>query len=372
MKNWLIFLGVGMFLVGLVALYIGVLGLTAEPCFAGNCPPSNGGNVAGFPIGLLLVIFGTILWTWGAQSTASGSTRNPLAGLGFLSVFGLSFFGIGAVMFIADRQPNVDHTTNVLTILGIVFGIVGIAAIALDFAMRRSGAADARVIATGIRGRATVLAVRDTNVTVNMNPMIALDLKIEIPGQPVTTKTVRQVISRLDVGDYRPGMVLAVAADPADPTHVVVDWANSPITDPNVAADPVTGRPMGGFGTGAPTIVTQGGGLSSNPAEVAALLRAAADQISSGGLVSHPDIASAVGNAHQWTSTGQTLPPDQIAAILRLAANNAGSATQVSSTDLAAMLRSASVAAANAADQAEAAARGASVSNTGPTAPTTT
>jgi hypothetical protein len=250
-------------------------------------------------------------------------------------------------MLIADRQPGVDHTTNVLTILGGLFSLVGLGSIGTDFLLSRSGAHDAQVLATGMRGRATVLAVRDTGVTVNMSPMIALDLRVEVPGQPVFTKTVRKVISRLDVGSYRPGLVLSVAADPARPQDIVVDWDREPIAEANAASDPVTGQPMAA-------------------ADVAALLRAAADQIAAGGTAAHPGVASAVADVH----AGQQLTPDQIAAILRTAAANAGTATvgtgtsstattgqPMSSTDLATMLRNASAAAARAADAAESTSR---------------
>src|SRR5689334_15146522 len=290
MKNGLVLAGVGMFVVGLGALFFGLLAMVAEPCFVGeDCTPGISGNIVGFPVGLLLVILGSILWTAGATQ-ASGETRNPLAKVGFFTISGLSFLGLGLVMLYADRQPGVDHTTNVLTILGGLFSLVGLGSIGADFLLSRSGARDAQVLATGMRGRATVLAVRDTNVTVNMNPMVALDLRVEMPGQPVFTKTVRKVISRLDVGSFRPGLVLSVAADPAKPQDIVVDWERSPIEDAAAATDPVTGQPMAA-------------------ADVAAILRAAADQIAAGGTASHPGVATAVADVHG----GQQLTPDQLA-----------------------------------------------------------
>jgi hypothetical protein len=360
LKNGLVIAGVAMFVIGLVALYNGILGMASNFCFAGEDCTTAGGNIIGFPVGLLFIILGSILWTSGGGRSRS-ATRNPLAQLGFFSIFGISFFGIGAAMFIADQQPGVDHTTNVLTILGIIFGFVGLVSIVVDVVLHVVGSKDAQILATGIRGRATVLAVRDTNVTVNYNPMIALDLKVEIPGQPVFKKTVRQVISRLDVGSYRPGILLSVASDPANPQNIVVDWDNSPIGDANAALDPVTGQPTTVISpsvaapAGGPTVVL--GGQQASSADVAAVLRAAADQISAGGTAAHPEIASAVASSHQWSTTGQTLTSDQIAAILRTAATNASGAQQVSPTDLATMLRNASAAASRAADAAEASAR---------------
>jgi hypothetical protein len=147
-----------------------------------------------------------------------------------------------------------------------------------------------------------------------MNPMIALDLRVEMPGQPVFRKTVRRVISRLDVGSWRPGLVLGVAADPATPQNIVVDWDQEPIADAAATLDPVTGRAVvagAGGAVGEPAMA---------PADVAALLRAAADHIAGAGTGAQP---------------------------------------VATSTDVATLLRNASAAAARAADAAEAASRGA-------------
>ena len=232
MKKGLVVLGVVLFLGGLVALLAGLTALNARPCFVGgDCSPTSGDNIARFPLGLTSVILGSAAWSAGASGrVGTGSVRNPLAIVGFFGIFGLTFFGVGVVMLVADQQLNADHTTNVLTILGIVFGIVGLGSMAAEVAFRLSGAANARILATGIRGSATVTAVRDTNVTVNMNPMVALDLRVEIPGQPVFTTTMRQVISRLQAGSFQPGMVLSVAASRTRPRDIVSTGSTSGAT----------------------------------------------------------------------------------------------------------------------------------------------
>src|SRR4051812_49376362 len=157
MKNGLIAVAVMMFVGGLVALYLGITSMDAAPCFIGDCKPVPD-NIVFFPVGLGAVILGSILWTAAAGNLTGGDTptRNPLARVGYFGIFGLTFLGVGAVMFIADRQPDVDHTTNVLTILGVIFGFVGICAVVADILSSRSLASDEHVLATGIRGRATV------------------------------------------------------------------------------------------------------------------------------------------------------------------------------------------------------------------------
>jgi hypothetical protein len=391
MKNAAIVLGIAMFLGGLVALFLGLTSLAATPCFPGEDCTSGPDTVFLFPIGLIGVILGSILWTAAAGQLAGGgsATRNPLASLGFFGIFGLTFLGIGVVMYLADQQPTTDHTTNVLTLLGIIFSVVGIGSIVAAVVIGRNTAAGNKILATGLRGRATVLAVRDTGVTVNMSPMVALDLRVEIPGQPVFTKTVHQVISRLDVGDYRPGLVLSVAANPAKPQDIVVDWDNSPIGAQGMATDPVTGRPIdpttagsivvpgsvAGMAGGTPMMV-YGNQAAGQPVDLATILRNAADQIESGGSVSHPGVASAVSVSHQWSSNGQPMSNADIADILRTAATkaqagqyNVGTGAAMSQSDIAALLRQASAAAAQAADAADARAAGLPAQTSRPTPP---
>ena len=390
-KSALVIVGMIMFVAGLVALYFGVTSLAATPCYVDqqSCDPNAASNIGFFPAGLASVIVGSISWTAGAGSfSGTGSSRHPLAFIGFFGIFGMTFLGVGLVMFIADQQPTTDHVTNVLTTLGIIFGLVGIISIGVEVASRFATAADEQILATGVRGKATVLASRDSNVTVNNNPMINMDLRVEIPGQPVFTTTVRQVISRLEVGSYRPGLVLSVAADPKKPRNIVIDWDRSPIGDAGPGRDPVTGQPMAAAASpilvnGAP-IVTMGGRQVPG-GDVASILRAAADQVAAGKSVAHPEVASVVGNAGQCPGSA-SMSPEYVATLLRSVADRvasgattvtgapgttgtggtAGAAAApgfsatssaadatITSEQLAAMLRHASEAAAQAARQAE-------------------
>jgi hypothetical protein len=295
-----VLVGIAMVVGGLIALYSGITSLssTIVSCETGDCAPGAGPGafVLLFPVGLVLVILGGIVWSASAGSLQARQSSSPLSAVGYFGVLGIVFFGVGAAMWLADQQPNADHTTNVLTILGLIFAFVGLLLIGAEVASNISARRSARILASGIHGRATVLAVRDSNVTVNNNPMIALDLRVEIPGQRAFTRTVHQVISRLQVGEYRRGMVLAVAADPANPRNVVVDWDSSPID--GVPTDAVTGQPV----AASPT-------AQVSTAELAKALRVAADQLESG-----------------QGSTGQPMTPDELATVLRRASRAAARA----------------------------------------------
>jgi hypothetical protein len=112
-------------------------------------------------------------------------------------------------------------------------------------------------------------------------------------------------------------------------------------------------------------MATLGGGSVSS-ADLAGILRAAADQVAAGGTVAHPTVATAVNNAGQWSSTGQPISQADLANLLRSIADRAAAGTLVndgtagttagsmSSADLATLLRNASDAAASAAQAAAA------------------
>ena len=88
--------------------------------------------------------------------------------------------------------------------------------------LQRSGADAQRLLATGVVATGIVGAIRDTGMTVNDHPQVELDLQVTIPGQPAYPVTHRQVISRLHLGNYQPGMPVPLRVDPMDANQVLV------------------------------------------------------------------------------------------------------------------------------------------------------
>lgn len=80
-----------------------------------------------------------------------------------------------------------------------------------------------RLQKTGITGKAKILEVKDTGVTINNNPQVKLVLEIKNSfGQKYTTQC-RVLVSRLNPSVYRPGMELPVLIDPKNELNVVPD-----------------------------------------------------------------------------------------------------------------------------------------------------
>lgn len=98
-----------------------------------------------------------------------------------------------------------------------------------------------RLQKTGLPGKAKILEVRDTGVTINNNPQVKLILEVKNSlGQKYTTES-RVLVSRINPGAYVPGMELPVKIDPKNEMNVVVDFSgnqqtNSSGTVPNEAA----------------------------------------------------------------------------------------------------------------------------------------
>lgn len=81
-----------------------------------------------------------------------------------------------------------------------------------------------RLQKTGLSGKAKILEVRDTGITINNNPQVKLILEVKNNfGTKYTTES-RVLVSRINPGAYVPGMEIPVKIDPKNEMNVVVDF----------------------------------------------------------------------------------------------------------------------------------------------------
>ncbi|MGQ0737566.1 MAG: hypothetical protein ACT4OJ_00755 [Bacteroidota bacterium] len=100
-----------------------------------------------------------------------------------------------------------------------------------------------RLQKTGLPGKAIILEVRDTGVTINNNPQVKLVLEVKNSfGQKYNTQC-RVLVSRINPGAYMPGMEVPVKIDPKNELNVVLDFSgnsaavtSSPVSSNNTAA----------------------------------------------------------------------------------------------------------------------------------------
>ena len=77
-----------------------------------------------------------------------------------------------------------------------------------------------RIKANGVEAQATILALSDTGVTINKNPVARLRLRVEPMGMAAYEVEVKTMVSRLAIP--RPGDGVRVKFDPNKPEDVIV------------------------------------------------------------------------------------------------------------------------------------------------------
>jgi len=82
----------------------------------------------------------------------------------------------------------------------------------------------ARLKKTGIPGKARILEVRDTGVTINNNPQVKLVLEVKNSFGQTYQTTCRVLVSRLNPTAYSPGMEVPVKIDPKNGSRVIIDF----------------------------------------------------------------------------------------------------------------------------------------------------
>ncbi len=88
--------------------------------------------------------------------------------------------------------------------------------------MAEQAAKAQRLMAVGIPGTATLVALRDTGVAYNDHREVELDLQVAAGGGAPYAVAHRQVIDRLAVAGLQPGATLPVRVDPENPQSVMV------------------------------------------------------------------------------------------------------------------------------------------------------
>ena len=82
--------------------------------------------------------------------------------------------------------------------------------------------ADQELRQTGKDSEATVVAICDTGMTMNENPVVEFDLKVTVGGFGPYDVTRQQIISRLQMGQIQPGAELQVKVAQDDPQRVLI------------------------------------------------------------------------------------------------------------------------------------------------------
>jgi hypothetical protein len=165
---------------------------------------------AGMWIGIIGGLIGIIVAIVAVLSTAGSS--GPFITIGILALFGGMFYLFYRLFF----KPMINA---------------------------------ARLQKTGLPGKATILEVRDTGITINNNPQVKLMLEVKNSYGQKYNAQCRVLVSRINPNMFMPGMEIPVLIDPKNEQNIVIDYktgnqqttgtaaaAASQLAQPDVAA----------------------------------------------------------------------------------------------------------------------------------------
>ena len=128
-----------------------------------------------------------------------------------VGIYLLYLFGIIALLML---------TNNVLLFLVLLFAGVGALLWATSSGFLTTGGNYKRLIEYGEDAQATVLAMKDTGITINKDPYVSVRLRVQPAGQPAYETNMRVAVSRLAIP--RVGDTVQVKFDPKKPKDLIV------------------------------------------------------------------------------------------------------------------------------------------------------
>ena len=133
--------------------------------------------------------------------------------------FLLALFGLGGVGFTILEFTVLPFPILLGPIWMIVAAGLGVYAIQ----QARKGRHDRNLFETGIKGRGTLVSA-SSGMVINEQPVMTLELDLEVAGQAPRRVKRRLIVSNFAAGLMRPGTVLPVYVNPQDPEDVLVVW----------------------------------------------------------------------------------------------------------------------------------------------------
>jgi len=123
-----------------------------------------------------------------------------------------TLFIIGGIK-VPDARGGAFFTGGVLAGIGVLFAYIG---------WRMSGK-DA-LHETGLKGKARILSILQTNMWLNNNPVVVLDLAVTVPNEPTYEVRHREVVPQVALGRLTQGDSLDVRVDKRNPSDLIVLW----------------------------------------------------------------------------------------------------------------------------------------------------
>ena len=93
--------------------------------------------------------------------------------------------------------------------------------------MAQASAAATQAMTNGVDATATITAARQTGAMMNYNPVVELDLLVNMPSGIPMPVTRQETVMQIHLARCQPGANLKVKVEPNNPNSLWIDW-NSP------------------------------------------------------------------------------------------------------------------------------------------------
>lgn len=131
----------------------------------------------------------------------------------------LAFFFIGGLIFTV-----LEFTVFPFPIfIGPIWMAVSIGLGVYAIRQARRGRHEQWLWKTGLRGRGTLVSAGGSTL-INEQPLLKLELDLEVPGQAPRRVSRRVIVSSFAAPLMRPGLVLPVYVNPSDPEDILIVW----------------------------------------------------------------------------------------------------------------------------------------------------
>ena len=135
----------------------------------------------------------------------------------FEAVLGAGFLSAGTAGVVQEASTTFEIVGAVLIAGALLLFLLG-----MRLGRRAAMARDLRD--HGVPGTAQVLGARQTGVTLNDQPQVALNLQVTAPGHGTYDATVKQFVPLIALGMLGSGRPLSVRVDPQDRERILIVW----------------------------------------------------------------------------------------------------------------------------------------------------
>ena len=134
-----------------------------------------------------------------------------------------ALFGGGGFLFVLAGILIGGAVAPTFILLGSIWMAVTLGLIVYAFRQRAKGRHEQWLWKTGLKGKATLVSAR-SGALINEQPLMTLELDLDVPGQPPRRVKRKLIISDFAAPLMRPGLVLPVYINPQNPEDILVVW----------------------------------------------------------------------------------------------------------------------------------------------------